>query len=215
MENSLLRDALANLLRRQGDIEVAGRSGPRATKKDEVRGSGCDLLLMDFFEDEWASGEPGKTGEATKEIHRVVIGMGEDYAQFLAAVRCGIRGYLLKDASAAEVAGAVRAVFRGEAVCPAQLCARLFQTVAEMKAGASPGRARSKGSLTIRQQKLMGLVARGLTNKEIAARLNLSEHTVKNHLRRIMKQVDAASRSQAVRTILSDGYALNSYDGSP
>jgi DNA-binding NarL/FixJ family response regulator len=61
---------------------------------------------------------------------------------------------------------------------------------------------------------LVGLVAKGLTNKEIASRLNISEHTVKNHIRRIMKQVDAESRSQVVEAIRSHGYTLSSYEGT-
>ena len=68
--------------------------------------------------------------------------------------------------------------------------------------------------LTLRQQQLVGLVAKGLTNKEIASRLNISEYTVKNHVRRIMKRVDAVSRSQAVEAIRSHGYSLNSYGGT-
>jgi DNA-binding NarL/FixJ family response regulator len=72
----------------------------------------------------------------------------------------------------------------------------------------------SDPTLTLRQQHLVGLVARGLTNKEIAAQLNISEYTVKNHVRRIMKQVDAESRSQAVEAIRLHGYELNSYEGT-
>jgi DNA-binding NarL/FixJ family response regulator len=67
--------------------------------------------------------------------------------------------------------------------------------------------------LTFRQQQLVCLVAKGLTNKEIASRLNISEHTVKNHLRRIMKRADAENRSQAVEAIRSHGYSLNPYGG--
>jgi len=63
--------------------------------------------------------------------------------------------------------------------------------------------------LTLRQQQLVSLVAKGLTNKEIAARLNLSEYTVRNHIHRILKQVDAESRSEAVETIRAFGYTIS------
>lgn len=62
--------------------------------------------------------------------------------------------------------------------------------------------------LTLRQQRLTALIAKGWTNEEIASHLNLSEYTVRNHIHRIMKQADATSRSQAVERILSHGYAL-------
>ena len=68
--------------------------------------------------------------------------------------------------------------------------------------------------LTFWQQQLVCLVAKGLTNKEIASRLNISEYTVKNHVRRIMKRVDAESRSQAVGAVRAHGYSLNSYWGT-
>jgi len=61
----------------------------------------------------------------------------------------------------------------------------------------------------MRQQQLVGLVAKGLTNKEIASRLNLSEFTVRNHIHRILKQVNAGSRSEAVQAIRAHGYSIS------
>jgi DNA-binding NarL/FixJ family response regulator len=214
MENCLLRDALSNRLRRQGEIEIVGRSGPGERGKEGAKEGGCDILLMDFFEKECNPEQRGTSLNAMKGAARILIGMNDDYEQFIAAVRWGVRGYLLKEASAAEVVGAVRAVFRGEAVCPPQMCSKLFEMVSRMKSGQNERGARGNMGLTLKQQKVMGLVARGMTNKEIAARLNLSEFTVKNHLRRIMKQVEATSRSQAVETMLSHGCSLKSFEGS-
>src|SRR5437762_1413421 len=71
-------------------------------------------------------------------------------------------------------------------------------------------RSAPKPDLTIRQQQLMALVAKGLTNKEIASRLNLSEFTVRNHIHRVLKQLDAGSRSEAVEAIRAYGYAISS-----
>jgi DNA-binding NarL/FixJ family response regulator len=68
----------------------------------------------------------------------------------------------------------------------------------------------SKPDLTLRQQQLVALVAKGLTNKEIASHLNLSQFTVRNHIHRILKQVDAESRSEAVETIRAFGYSISS-----
>jgi len=119
-----------------------------------------------------------------------------------------VTGYLLKDASASDVVTAVRAVARGEAVCPPQLCHILFRFVAQM-AKEMPAQNALKPDLTLRQQQLVSLVAKGLTNKEIAARLNLSEYTVRNHIHRILKQVDAESRSEAVETIRAFGYTIS------
>jgi len=128
--------------------------------------------------------------------------------QFLAAVRSGVTGYLLQDASASDVIAAVRAVFRGEAVCPPQLCFTLFSFVAKMASEMPLRNSTSKPGLTLRQQQLVSLVAKGLTNKEIASQLNLSEFTVRNHIHRILKQVDVGSRGEAVEAIRAHGYAI-------
>jgi len=82
----------------------------------------------------------------------------------------------------------------------------LFKSIADGARESSRRDLDSRPSLTIRQQQLVSLVARGLTNKEIASELNLSEFTVKNHLRRIMKQVDADSRYEAVESARAHGY---------
>lgn len=137
--------------------------------------------------------------EANGTVGVVLIGMEEDEKQFLVAVRSGVPGYLLNDASASDVVTAVRAAARGEAVCPPRLCLALFHALARL-ARETPAqiRQRSLPGLTIRQQQLISLVAKGFTNKEIASRLNLSEFTIKNHMHRIMKQVEAVSRHEAV-----------------
>jgi DNA-binding NarL/FixJ family response regulator len=130
--------------------------------------------------------------------------------QFLNAVRAGAAGYLLPDASASDVVAAVLAVSRGEAVCPPQLCSTLFRFVAQTAKELPLQNSTAKPDLTLRQQQLVTLVAKGLTNKEIASHLNLSEFTVRNHIHRILKQVDAGSRSEAVETIRSYGYSISS-----
>jgi len=127
----------------------------------------------------------------------------------MAAVRSGMTGYLLKGASASDVVAAVRAVFRGEAVCPPQLCSTLFRFVAQKARNVPLQNSTPKPDLTLRQQQLVTLVAKGLTNKEIASHLNLSEFTVRNHLHRILKQVDAGVRSEAVETIRAYGHQIS------
>jgi DNA-binding NarL/FixJ family response regulator len=127
-------------------------------------------------------------------------------------VRRGVTGFLLKEASVSEVLAAVRSTFGGAAVCPAELCGHLFQHIRQSAKRRPARKMIKRPDLTFRQQQLVSLVAKGLTNKEIASRLNISEHTVKNHLRRIMN-VDAENRSQAVEAIRSHGYSLNSYGG--
>ena len=210
IENRLLRDVLARLLRRQGDVELSGDGGSGETNPYEVAKSGCDVALLDFLDPEWMSVVRKQSQEKGRAIKTIVIGMDAESAPFLEAVRCGVTGYLLKDASAADVAAAVRAVARGEASCPSQLCTMLFQTVVQIERNTRVKKPTGKMGLTLRQQKLMRLVAKGLTNKEIAGELHLSEYTVKNHMSRILNQLDAESRSEAVEAVRQCGYEMSS-----
>jgi DNA-binding NarL/FixJ family response regulator len=214
LENRLLREALARLLRRRADLFVVASFGKEECSPDRPLVTQFDVMVLDFLDTAWLPINLGlKTaGLAAQKV--LLISMSDDTDQFLAAVRGGVTAYLLKEASIKEVLEAVRSTFRGEAVCPPQLCGFLFHHVAHMARSRSVPPLAERPNLTLRQQQLVGLVAKGLTNKEIASRLSLSEYTVKNHLSRIMKQVDAESRGQAVRAILSHGYSLNSYEGS-
>jgi len=201
--NRLLRDTLLRLFRKPSDVSIVGQGSPSATPSTDVKESNCDVILADSIPAS-SSGDAGPHGIPGAEL--LLVGMEDDEDQFLSAVRAGSSGYLLKDASAADVLSAVRSVSRGEAVCPPRLCLSLFKWVADESRDISRRDPDSRPSLTMRQQQLVSLVARGLTNKEIASELNLSEFTVKNHLHRIMKQVDAESRHEAVESARAHGY---------
>ena len=209
IENRLLREALVRLFCKRADLLVVGQCGYADTGALHELDSKCDVLVIDSLQIPWLSRTTAIEGPDCASFRTIVIARESDEKNFLAAVRLGIAGYLLQDASASDVVAAVRAVFRGEAVCPPQLCSALFRFVAQM-AREMPVQQSLKPDLTLRQQQLVALVAKGLTNKEIASHLNLSQFTVRNHIHRILKQVDAESRSEAVETIRAHGYSISS-----
>ena len=209
IENRLLREALVRLFRKRPDVVIVDQtsaSGETAVGIIETR---CDVLVCDTFVHGRLPACLAATGGAPAKCKIILIGMDSNEGKFLEAVRCGVSGYLLQDASAADVVTSVRAVSRGEAVCPPQLCSTLFHFVAQTPRELSLQNPTSRPDLTFRQQQLVTLVAKGLTNKEIASHLNLSEYTVRNHIHRILKQVDAESRSEAVETIRAHGYSIS------
>ncbi len=206
LENRMLRESLVRHFRNRPDLLVVGQRGQAEATQRHVLDTRSQVLVTDSFLTAWLPTNLALQNRGEATLRAVLIGMELDEEQFLAAARSGITGYLLKDASASDVIAAVRAVFRGEAVCPPQLCSILFRVVAR---GTPAQSTTSRPDLTLRQQQLIALVAKGLTNKEIASRLNLSEFTVRNHIHRILKQVDAASRSQAVETIRGHGYSVS------
>jgi len=215
LENRLLRESLVRHFRNRSDLLVVGQSWQAEGTQRHVLDTQSQVLVTDSFLTAWLPANLAlqNSGEATLRV--VLIGMELDEEQFLAAARSGVTGYLLKDASASDLIAAVRAVFRGEAVCPPQLCSTLFRVVvqAARKMPAQP--TTSRPDLTLRQQQLVNLVAKGLTNKEIASHLNLSEFTVRNHIHRILKEVHAGSRSEAVETIRAHGYPIGQDNSLP
>ena len=209
VENRLIREILDRLFRKRSDLRVVGQ-GCSTEGLDKILDSQCDILVLDdLHAASLLCPHLLERPQGTGTVGVVLIDMQDDEEKFLAAVRSGVSGYVLSDAPASDVVSAVRAVARGEAVCPPRLCRALFhlvaraarETLAEIKPGSVHG-------LTIRQQQLVSLVARGLTNKEIASQLNLSEFTIKNHLHRIMKQVEAQSRHEMERAARASGYAV-------
>lgn len=153
---------------------------------DPVNGESCDFVLLESV---MRSAFGAKT---------ILIDMVEDEGIFLKAVGSGVAGYLLQNASAMDVVAAVRSVHQGEAVCPPRLCRALFQYVAGIPNALTAARTKTRAGLTRREQQLVPLISRGLTNKEIAAQLNLSEQTVKNHIHRILQRMGVADRFAVV-----------------
>jgi two-component system, NarL family, response regulator DevR len=198
-ENRLLREALTRILNKKCDIHVVGASGFGPEIAQQIAQLTPDVLLSDstagaFTELRLIS----ELKTAIPGLKVVMIGMDADREPFLRSVRDGIAGYVLKDASALEVASAVRSVANGEGVCPPELCLALFEEVAKQQAQPPHLIVRHGLGLTRREQQLVHMIGDGLTNKEIAAQLSLSEQTVKNHIHRMLRKLGASDRLSAV-----------------
>ncbi len=207
-ENRLLRETLSRLLVKRSGLCVVDISESIDAAAKEIASSQCEVVLTDCLTAPHGSELLRNICAQDPPVKVVLFGMEEDCEVFLKAVYLGICGYVLKDASATEIIAALRSVADGEAVCPPKLCMGLIQHLSHRsRAWARPvdDDGLNRQILTHRQLELLSLVAQGLTNKEIANSLNLSEFTVKNHMRRIMKQVDAEDRFEAVDAIRAIG----------
>lgn len=197
-ENRLLREALMRIFGDKSDLCLAGAAAFSPQVVQQVVASAADVLLTD-------SGVPILTDlqiipeliRALPGLRVALIGMEPDPTTFLRAVRAGVLGYVLKDASSVDVADTIRAVARDEAVCPRCLCRSLFEFVASPQLPETCLQSKHPFGLTRREQQLIEMISRGLTNKEIAAQLNLSEQTVKNHVHRVLQKVGAGDRLEA------------------
>ena len=197
--NRLLRETLARLLNKRGNFNVCGVTPCVPDVPTSIVASGTDVLILDSVtarrsDCAFASGIISQV----PSIKVVLIDMDNDPELFLECVRAGAVGYILKDASAAEVASAVQAVAQGQAVCPPLLCIHLFRAFSRQWPAIPSARIKIEFGLTRRQQQIVPLIAQGLTNKEIASHLSLSEQTVKNHIHGIMQRVGAADRLKVI-----------------
>ena len=200
--NRLFREALTRILTSKNDLSVVGEAACGSEALEEIERTPCDVVLIDPV-----NGEPcdisfiHRISLAAPSARTILIDMVEDEPTFLRAVRAGVTGYVLQNASALDVVTTIRAVHQGDAVCPPRLCLSLFKYVARKENGIETFRSKSNGGLTRREQELVPLIAKGLTNKEIASHLNLSEQTVKNHIHRILQRMGASDRLAVVEKV--------------
>jgi DNA-binding NarL/FixJ family response regulator len=200
-ENRLLREALLRILGKRAGLMIVGASGYSRETLSDLVACQPQVILLDFIGE--AVAQPLLLRHLRKALSAaqiVMVGMEAKEENFFHSIREGAAGYVLREASAAEVLGAIRAVASGEAVCPACFSAILFRCASQHLAIRENLRARGPSELSRREQQLVQLVCSGFTNKEIASRLNLSAHTVKNHIHRILKKTGASDRISLVDT---------------
>ncbi|WP_329252924.1 response regulator transcription factor [Actinoallomurus sp. NBC_01490] len=193
-DHPVVREGLRGMLAAEDDLEVVAEAGGAAEAVAAVRAHEPDVVLMDLR-------MPGGDGvEATSrvlaqrpETRVVVLTTYDTDADILRAVEAGAAGYLLKDASRAELAQAIRAAARGETVLAPSVAAKLVS------------RMRSPVELSRREIEVLRLVARGRTNAEIGRELLISEATVKTHLLRTFGKLDVSDRTAAVTAALERG----------
>lgn len=199
-ENRLLAEALFRLFENEKDVKVVGQSGNCSEIIEQMAKARPDVFLLNpaspvFTEFVYLQ----ETHRRFPQLKIVLFGMAEDENVFIEAVRQGAVGYVLQDANAPAVVAAVRAVVCGEAVCPPRLCLLLFMHIASQRMTLMPShRMHVELRLTRREQELVPMIAQRLTNKEIAALLNVSEQTVKNHVHRLIRKLGASKRLDVV-----------------
>jgi DNA-binding NarL/FixJ family response regulator len=208
-ENRLLRETLARVLSKGGRIEVSATDSAVPFHADALLEASPDILLLtsrgSLQEDLSAILQ---VRSAAPAVRILLIGMAEEEREFLQCVRAGIRGYLLRDASAGEVLQSVQAVAAGEAVCPGSLCAVLFRYLESDATSLPCTNSKRRLGLSRRELQLIPLIAQGLTNKEIANHFSLSEQTVKNHLYRMKHKIGAEDRLEMVQLYRTQGFLV-------
>jgi DNA-binding NarL/FixJ family response regulator len=205
--NRLLRESIERLVRKKADLNLIAARSVESDSKEEVVRSGAEVLVSDSLPFVLEAGgwrEASVEDRQEAEIKVVLVAMDEDKKNFLSAVKHGVLGYVLLDAPAVEIVSTIRVVARGEAVCPPHFARVLFDRIASETKEFPNARRRRQWGLTRREQQLVPLIGRGMTNKEIAGQLNLSEETVKSHVHRILQKVGVDDRLEVLEACQTD-----------
>jgi DNA-binding NarL/FixJ family response regulator len=207
-DHALFRRGLASLLASRDDLEVVGEAADGQEVLERARDLMPDVILMDVR-------MPRINGlEATRRLKEempyvkiVILTVSEDEEDLFAALKNGAQGYLLKNIDPDDLITCIHQVQRGEAPLAPAMATKILR---EFGAGAP----RHGPALTQRERQVLELVARGDANKEIARRLQISENTVKNHLRNILEKLHLQNRMQAVMYALREGL-IGPPEGAP
>jgi len=192
-DHPVVRDGLVAMLETQPDFQIVGSAATGTEAVTLVRATDPDVLLLDLE-------MPALDGVGVLEALRsanarargIVFTVFDTDERIVAAVGAGAAGYLLKGAPRAEVFSAVRVVAAGGSLLAPLAASAVLRRVR----GESP--ARPHPNLTTREQAVLELLARGLANKQIAARLGITERTVKFHVSAVFTKLGAANRTEAV-----------------
>ena len=197
-DQGMVRSGFSILLNAQPDIEVVGEAvnGQEAvTRAAELR---PDVILMDVRMPLLDGLQATRQIAAADGAPRVLVLTTFDLDDYVyEALRSGASGFLLKDASAGELAEAVRVVAAGDALLAPGVTRRLIAEFARLGAPRGASRKHLDG-LTDRETEVLALVARGMSNAEIAVHLVVAEHTVKTHVSRVLMKLALRDRAQAV-----------------
>lgn len=206
-DQDILVEGLRMILGKEEDIEICGTANNGRKAYEACKWNRPDVVLMDIK-------MPEVNGvEATEmikkdfpEVKVIVLTTFNDDEYIYEALKNGASGYLLKDASPAEIAGAVRAVYNGGALIQSEIAVKVLDKFSELAKGNQKRNTDPRVELlTDRETDILRLIAEGKNNREIADELYLSEGTVKNHITKVLIKLDLRDRTQlAVFTIRND-----------
>ena len=200
-DQQLVRTGFRMILEGEADIEVVGEAADGCEGLDAATRLTPDVVVMDIR-------MPNLDGiEATRRLVRegaapearvLVLTTFDADENVIEALRAGASGFLLKDVTPADFVAAIRTVARGDALLAPNVTRRLLDRFADRLPPANPERHQRLSELTERELEVLSLIARGLSNREIADRLVVAEPTVKTHVSHVLDKLELRDRAQAV-----------------
>ena len=205
-DQRLMRDGLRTLLELEGDLEVVGEAGNGEQALRAYEELGPDVVLMDVRMPVMDGVEATRRlVEGWREAQVIIVTTFDDDEYVFDGLRAGARGYLLKDVSGHELAEAVRTVAAGGALIEPSVARKVLAEFSRLAPAARPGEEALPEPLSEREMEILGLLASGLTNREIAFRLDVSVRTVTTHVRNILDKLHLENRTQAALFAVEQG----------
>lgn len=202
-DHPLFRDGVASLLRARG-YEIVGEAGNGMEALELIRRTRPDLVLMDIHMPELDGLQTTRLVSTELPGTRVVmLTVSDDDDDVFEAIKSGAQGYLLKSTDTRSFFDFVEGAARGETPLSGKLATRIFNEFAKRMNHERVGS--TDEALTAREKEILALAAEGLTNREIAARVNLSENTIKYHFKNILQKLHLRNRAQAVAYAVQSG----------
>ena len=199
-DHPFVRHGLRTYLETLEDMDVAGEATNGVEAVELVERLLPDVVLMDLVMPELDGiGAIRRIREVAPSTRVIALTSFADDEKVFPAIKAGAAGYLLKDVRPADLADAVRKASRGEALLAPSVAARLMQEVS--------GERPAPAGLTARELEVLRLIARGMSNKQIARELVVSEKTVKTHVSNILAKLHLADRTQAALYAVREGLA--------
>ncbi|MGW2281186.1 response regulator [Streptomyces sp. NPDC001770] len=197
-DQMMVREGFSVLLNAMPGIEVVGEAVDGRQAVERVAALAPDVVLMDIRMPEMNGIEATREIVAADAEAKVLVLTTFDLDEYVyQALRAGASGFLLKDASARQLADAVRVVASGEALLAPTVTRRLIAEFSRLSQAPKPPALARIGDLTERETEVLVLVAQGLSNAEIAAHLVVAESTVKTHVSRVLVKLGLRDRTQA------------------
>lgn len=194
-DHQVVRVGLRTVLHNNGSIAVVGEAGSKAAALRAVKRLKPDIVLMDVRLQDSSGIEAARDILASHPTTRIIfLTSYADDDSALAAVLAGAHGYVLKNIDSSMLARSIRAVFNGQSILDPALIQRALSWNKSWLAQAHSSR---EQSLAPQEERVLALIAEGLTNKEIAATMQLSDKTVKNYLANMFQKLQISRRAQA------------------
>jgi DNA-binding NarL/FixJ family response regulator len=197
-DQALVRAGFVKLLEPEHDLQVVGEAGDGSEAVEAAARTRPDVILMDIRMPRLDGIEATRRIRAGSRAARVLVLTTYDLDEYVFdALKAGASGFLLKDAPADQLVAAIRVIAAGDALLAPQVTKRLIEEFAS-RPTPPPGGPAELAELTAREREILTLIARGLTNGEIAGELVLGESTVKTHVGNILSKLSLRDRVQAV-----------------